>query len=376
MRASPTARWTIGALALLGLAGVGLRAANSSCFAGPAQLQSCLRLDGPRGAYDPRSIQPGSIVFVGDSLTANGPWETLFPGVSLRNRGRSADETAGVLARIDSIAAARPGKIFMLIGTNDLHNGRSRSAIVTNIAATLRRIRTLSPTTRTYLQSVLPRSDGFADEILDLNRELQEVAVAERATWIDLHPAFTDAAGREIRRELARDGLHLSQRGYEIWHSLISPDIVDPVPGSVRLEVASLARITERLAAPRDRLRLLYVWASWCKPCAQELRFLVDLDRRTRGQPLEILTVSTDTPTHREAALEQLALLGATTQNYWLDATSPGEFAERFDPEWHGSVPYTAVLAPDGAWVFRKAGTFDPEDLEERVRGALQRLAP
>ena len=168
----------------------------------------------------------------------------------------------------------------------------------------------------------------------------------------------------------------MTPRGYEIWRALIAPDVGDPAPGTVRLEVANQARILEQLAAPVGRVKLLYVWASWCEPCLTDLRFLAALARRTRGLPLDIVTVSADSPTDRETALEQLGAAGATTQNYWLHGISPGDFADGFDPQWPGSLPYAAVLTPDGEWVFRAAGTLDAAKLEARVRAALPSLEP
>ena len=48
-------------------------------------------------------VNKGDIVFVGDSITDGGCWEELFPGVPLKNRGINADDTPGVLKRLDEI---------------------------------------------------------------------------------------------------------------------------------------------------------------------------------------------------------------------------------------------------------------------------------
>jgi len=214
--------WGILVLAGVAIGGVTLRAAERGCFNGLPEVRSCLGLSTVEGFYDPRPIEPGSVVFLGDSITAGGPWDRLFPTTPLRNRGVNADQSSGVRERSGAIAAARPGKIFLLIGTNDLHRGHSIDAIASRVAATLTTIQSRSPWTRVYLQSVLPRAGVAPARVLALNRALHDVALRGGADWIDLYPAFLDSAGRSIRPDLTSDGLHLSPEGYRVWRDAIA----------------------------------------------------------------------------------------------------------------------------------------------------------
>jgi len=56
-------------------------------------------------------LQPGDIAFLGDSLTAGGNWDELFPGLPIRNRGINADTTVGALQRLDGITRGQPKAI-------------------------------------------------------------------------------------------------------------------------------------------------------------------------------------------------------------------------------------------------------------------------
>ena len=71
-------------------------------------------------------VQPGDVVFLGDSLTDEARWEELFAGLAVRNRGVPGDTTADVLARLEPIARAEPAQVFLMIGTNDLGFGANR----------------------------------------------------------------------------------------------------------------------------------------------------------------------------------------------------------------------------------------------------------
>jgi lysophospholipase L1-like esterase len=67
--------------------------------------------------------KPGSIVFLGDSITDFFRVNEFFPGVYVINRGISGDTTDGVLNRLaESVYELSPSKIFLMIGTNDLGN--------------------------------------------------------------------------------------------------------------------------------------------------------------------------------------------------------------------------------------------------------------
>jgi len=70
--------------------------------------------------FDQIPLSSDDIVFVGDSITDQGEWEQLFHSLNVKNRGIGADTTQGVLHRLQEITNAKPKKIFLMIGINDL----------------------------------------------------------------------------------------------------------------------------------------------------------------------------------------------------------------------------------------------------------------
>lgn len=169
-------------------------------------------------------IQPGDIVFLGDSLTDGARWDEIFPDLPVKNRGINADTTQGVLQRLGDVLCGSPRALFILIGTNDLpwFTYRSNSDILETYERILQRCRAESPQTQVFVQSLLPRARPFARRIRQLNLALQTLAERNDCVFIDLHPHFADAHGA-LRRELTNDSLHLMAKGYQIWAEIVRP---------------------------------------------------------------------------------------------------------------------------------------------------------
>jgi len=162
-------------------------------------------------------VRQGDVVFIGDSITCWAKWDSLFPNVCVRNFGIPGDTSAGVLARIEQVSRGQPAKVFLLVGTNDLHFKKtSDEQIVHNITNIIDRLHAASSATAIYLQSIMPRHLPRAEQIKSLNSRLAQVALSHGAQWIDLWPCLSNTKGG-LRRELTRDSLHLRPAGNRAW---------------------------------------------------------------------------------------------------------------------------------------------------------------
>ncbi len=146
--------------------------------------------------------------------------------MKVTNRGIGGDTAEGVLKRIDEVTAGKPAKVFLMIGTNDLAwAGKTVPETRDNIAKIIDAIQQQSPSTKIYLQSVLPVIDGMADKFLNknivpLDEELVKVAAAKKVTYVDLVPFFKGPDG-QLKKEFTEDGLHLNGKAYAVWHEQI-----------------------------------------------------------------------------------------------------------------------------------------------------------
>jgi lysophospholipase L1-like esterase len=186
---------------------------------------------------DPRNVTSNSIVFVGDSLTHIGTWRKYFPNVETANQGIGGNTTSMVLARLQPIIDAKPKKLFLLIGANDMNFGVEHPFITLNQRKIIERVRKGSPNTKIFVQSVLPFgkdvrvyfpsvSKSYIEDIKTINKALAVVCFELNVPFINLYNKFADETGH-LKPEYTKDQLHLEPLGYELWVSCID-EFVSP----------------------------------------------------------------------------------------------------------------------------------------------------
>lgn len=165
------------------------------------------------------------IIFLGNSITDNCEWAELFGNPNIKNRGIGGDDTNGVLERLNEVTESQPLKIFIMIGTNDLASSKTVEYIVNNYRKIIARIKEASPTTKIYIQSILPTDDAVHamrknSDIIKVNEQLQLIAKENSLVYIDLFSVFK-LDNNKLNPKYSLDGLHLNSKGYLAWKDAI-----------------------------------------------------------------------------------------------------------------------------------------------------------
>lgn len=171
-------------------------------------------------------------IFLGDSLTDLCEWSESFKNNRIKNRGICGDTTEGILNRIDNIIESKPQKLFILIGINDLNQGRKVEDVLKSYTSILRTLQEQIPETQVFIQSVLPvnnakfPNNGVNEKVLKLNTELKKLAKEFSFCYIDLFSSFLDS-NNQLDAQYTSDGVHLNGKGYLIWQKIIEKDVVN-----------------------------------------------------------------------------------------------------------------------------------------------------
>ncbi len=161
--------------------------------------------------------QRGGVLFVGDSITEDAPFETMFPGLRSANLGIAWDTSDGVLRRLGQITRHQPDRIVLLIGTNDTNYTDDPARIAGNILTIAELLSAARPEAELYVLSVLPRGGPGNQTLTGVNQILVEAASeVPTFTYLDLASDMRAPDG-EMLPSLSDDNLHLNTAGYAVW---------------------------------------------------------------------------------------------------------------------------------------------------------------
>lgn len=179
------------------------------------------------------AIDSTQVVMLGNSLTEFGKdWNDLLGTVGVRNRGIASDTAMGIVHRLGEIAKGRPKAIFLCVGINDLSHALSPSEVFRLCRQTIEEIRRQMPATRLYVQSLLPFNESFnrwktltgrSHDVTLINGMLADYCEKEGLAFVNLYPQFVYEGTEILRKELTKDGLHLSPLGYDVWAAELRP---------------------------------------------------------------------------------------------------------------------------------------------------------
>jgi hypothetical protein len=94
------------------------------------------------------------------------------------------------------------------------------------------KIKSGSPKTKLYIQSLLPVNDEFTrfpkvhnktQIILDINKGLKLLAKEKGYIYVDVYSHLTAPGTQSLDKKYTNDGLHLLGPGYLVWKGLLKP---------------------------------------------------------------------------------------------------------------------------------------------------------
>ncbi|MBR4618467.1 MAG: hypothetical protein IKO49_04090 [Bacilli bacterium] len=172
---------------------------------------------------------PENILFLGDSITKGYDLNKFYPNNNTVNSGIDGHNTKDILNDMeDRVYRYNPSKIFLLIGTNDIQQGKNENEIIENIEKIIEEIKDNIKESEIYLESIYPINNTDNDkinhdmvgertnkEIKEINDKLKEYCKEHKITYIDLYDKLTNKDD-ELEIKYTSDGLHMSEEGYEV----------------------------------------------------------------------------------------------------------------------------------------------------------------
>lgn len=170
-------------------------------------------------------------LFLGDSITDYYDLDKYYVDMPVVNSGIAGNTTKDILNNMKKrVYDYNPSKIFLLIGTNDPFKDIEFEETIENLEKIVSEIKKNRPYAKLYLESILPINNTDDDKInhekvsdkrsneniIKMNKEIKRIADENDLVYINLYDKLLDEEGN-LKLEYTKEGLHLSDKGYEVF---------------------------------------------------------------------------------------------------------------------------------------------------------------
>ncbi len=180
--------------------------------------------------YQKQSLPNGGILFTGSSSIKM--WRELdnyFPGTPIINTGFGGSQTHELLMHLDDLVLyLEPSRIFIYEGDNDVNAGKSTEEIISTFKELTSVIFRQLPESQIYLISAKPSPSRWdlKPQYLEFNQALKTYANSDqRLTYLDVWTPMLDENGNPKGELFIQDNLHMNEKGYAIWKSVLAPHV-------------------------------------------------------------------------------------------------------------------------------------------------------
>lgn len=123
-----------------------------------------------------------------------------------------------------------------------------------------------------------------------------------------------------------------------------------------------------------DGIYVINFWATFCKPCVEEIPYLIRISKKYALDDVKLLLVSLDLP----AFFPDRIATYAAKNNFdapivWLDETNADKFCPAIDSTWSGSIPATLIINNKTGYRKFFEEQIKPEAFEAELKQAIGR---
>jgi lysophospholipase L1-like esterase len=170
-----------------------------------------------------------AVLFVGSSSIRLWDLKKSFPDQDLINRGFGGSQIADsthFASRI--ILKAEPQVIVFYAGDNDIAAGKAPEKVCEDFQDFAKLVHKELPKTQIVFISIKPSL--ARREMADKQRKANELIEAyckknEGLVYLDVVKPMLSDDGKPQKELFVKDGLHLNEKGYELWTSLLKPHL-------------------------------------------------------------------------------------------------------------------------------------------------------
>ncbi|MFN4082171.1 MAG: TlpA family protein disulfide reductase [Bacteroidia bacterium] len=94
-----------------------------------------------------------------------------------------------------------------------------------------------------------------------------------------------------------------------------------------------------------DTVYILNFWATWCKPCVEELPYLEKLNEKYSDKKVKVILLSNDFSRQVETKLKPFVKNNNIKSSvYFINEKTPNNWMPFVSEQWNGNIPATLVV--------------------------------
>lgn len=136
--------------------------------------------------------------------------------------------------------------------------------------------------------------------------------------------------------------------------------------------VFDLLQYQQRVQVSNDTLYIVNFWATWCKPCVEELPYFEKVSTIYSTKPVKIILVSQDAKSRLPQVEEFLMKNKYSMESFILSAGNPNVWIDKVESTWSGAIPITLFYKNGKKIYFRESEYPDYESLEKIIQSKLK----
>jgi thiol-disulfide isomerase/thioredoxin len=112
-----------------------------------------------------------------------------------------------------------------------------------------------------------------------------------------------------------------------------------------KIDVIKFEDLQKIMNQPNDTTLIVHFWATWCKPCVEELPLFEKISQEYLQKKVKVLFISMDFP--KDVSIKVPSFLKSNNINsnvLLLDEPDYNSWIDVIDKDWSGTIPATLIL--------------------------------
>lgn len=135
---------------------------------------------------------------------------------------------------------------------------------------------------------------------------------------------------------------------------------------TTKVRVVNFDGLKKAVQKKNDTLYVVNFWATWCKPCVEELPCFMESARKFGDQKVKVVFTSLNSVKELANVQKFCDTRQIRQDMLLLDAGNPNVWIDLVDKSWDGSIPAT-VMYKQGEKTFFKEGEFTQNELDSII---------